>query len=278
MSAQSFPSQHDRFALACFFTATFGWSWLFWRLSGSSGSADSSYLPAVLGVVAGFGPTLAAFGVTRWRSGWAGVLALLKRGVQWRVNWRWYAIVGGLPALMLLIALGVHGILGGTVPKSPATGRWGLAIVNFFLVMLIGGPLGEEFGWRGYALPTLQRWFSAFWSSVILGIVWACWHLPLFFMPNTIQHRLPFGLFWVNVVALSILFTWVYNNTSGSVLISILLHTAVNGWSWVIPVLPGAMNDVRAYAIATLLLTVTSAIVVFAFGARTLTGRSMRNP
>jgi len=227
-------------------------------------------------LVAGFGPMIAAYGVTGCQSGQVGIRALLKPGIQWRVKWRWFIVIWTLPALIYLVALGLHRLLGGALPNSPATGRWGLAIVNFFLVMLVGGPLGEEFGWRGYALPALQRRFSAFWSSVILGIIWACWHLPLFFISGTGQHQLPFGLFLLNTIALSILFTWVYNNTSGSILMSILLHTAVNGWEWVIPIYPSAVNSLRPYAIVAILLTITTAMITLFFGAQTLTGQNNR--
>ncbi len=108
---------------------------------------------------------------------------------------------------------------------------------------------------------------------MILEIIWACWHLPLFFISGTGQHQLPFGLFLLNTVALSILFTWVYNNTSGSILMSILLHTAVNGWASVIPIYPSAANSLRPYAIATALLIIIAALIVLVFGARTLTGQ-----
>lgn len=268
MRSHSTTPKQNGVVLWIYFVISFAWSWSFWRL------AVLTY-PA-LGIVAGFGPMIAAWGVTGWQFGQVGIWALLKRGIQWRVKWRWFVIVWTLPALVLLMALRLHGILGGALPNSPATGHWGLAIVNFFLVMLIGGPLGEEFGWRGYALPAFQRRFNAFWSSVILGIIWACWHLPLFFISGTGQHQLPFGLFLLNTIALSILFTWVYNNTSGSILMSILLHTAVNGWEWVIPVYPSAANSLRPYVIVTILLTITAAIITLSFGARTLTGQSNR--
>ncbi len=265
MRSDSTTPKQNSAALWIYFVVSFVWSWLFWQLAVLTHPA--------LSIVAGFGPTIAAFGVTGWQSGQVGIRALLKRGIRWRVNWRWFVVVWTLPALIYLVALGLHGILGGALPNSQATGRWGLAIGNFFLVMLTGGPLGEEFGWRGYALPAFQRKFSAFWSSVILGIIWVCWHLPLFFISGAVQHQLPFGLFLLNTIALSILFTWVYNNTSGSILMSILLHTAVNGWAWVIPILPSDANSLRPYAIATALLIIIAALIVLVFGARTLTGQ-----
>lgn len=80
------------------------------------------------------------------------------------------------------------------------------------------------------------------------------WHLPLFFIPGTVQQQFPIALFFLNTIALSILFTWLFNQTGGSVVIAIVLHTAVNSWSWVIPILPNVADSLRPYSIATVLL------------------------
>jgi uncharacterized protein len=112
-----------------------------------------------------------------------------------------------------------------------------LAAVNFLLVFLIGGPLGEEFGWRGFAQPALQvrwGWRSA---SLLLGLVWAVWHLPLFYSPGTAQSHLPLGWYALSAVASSVVFAWLYQRSRGSVLPALVLHTAVNAWSSVIPVM-----------------------------------------
>jgi membrane protease YdiL (CAAX protease family) len=101
-----------------------------------------------------------------------------------------------------------------------------LAQLGNFLPLLILGPLSEEIGWRGYALGRLQTRWNALTSSLIVGLVWALWHLPLFMMVGTSQHELglPFIGFLVGFMANSILYTWLYNNTKQSLWSAILLH------------------------------------------------------
>jgi membrane protease YdiL (CAAX protease family) len=101
-----------------------------------------------------------------------------------------------------------------------------LGQLGSFLPLLILGPLSEEIGWRGYALERPQTRWNALTSSLIIGLVWALWHLPLFMMEGTSQHELglPFIGFLVGFVANSILYTWLYNNTKQSLWSAILLH------------------------------------------------------
>ena len=135
------------------------------------------------------------------------------------------------------LAAAAHVALGGVLPPSPAAGHLLLVAANFILVFLVGGPLGEELGWRGYALPELQRrwgWRSA---SLVLGATWALWHLPLFYSAGTVQSRLPLGLFALSAMASSVVFAWLFNRTQRSLLPVLVLHTAVNAWSSVIPIM-----------------------------------------
>ena len=101
-------------------------------------------------------------------------------------------------------------------------------LVSFPLVLIFGGALFEEGGWRGFALPRLQRLHGSFIGTLILGILWACWHLPLFWItvwgtPPTILNMV---LYIPSVIFMTIVFTWVFNNTEGSILLAILLHTS----------------------------------------------------
>ena len=137
----------------------------------------------------------------------------------------------------MALAAAAHIALGGAIAPSPAIGHVPLAAVNFVLVLLLGGPLGEEFGWRGYALPALQERYSWRFASLILGVVWGVWHLPLFYIADTAQSHIPFALFMLSTIALSVLFTWLFNRAGGSVLPALVLRTSVNAWSWVIPIM-----------------------------------------
>src|SRR4028119_395994 len=168
-----------------------------------------------------FGPALAAIIVVAVADGGAGLRALLGRVARWRVGARWYAVALGLPAVLALAALGLHSVLGAQMSVELG----GLSVLSFVVFVLI---VGEELGWRGYALPRLLAGRSALSASLILGVLWGAWHLPTFFVPGAPQYGLPFSAFVLLTVAYSVVFSWVYLHTRGSVLIATLLHGAIN--------------------------------------------------
>jgi membrane protease YdiL (CAAX protease family) len=173
------------------------------------------------------GPTLAAFIMTGTTEGREGIRCLLRRYVLWRVGLRWYLIVLlGPPVIMLFVTIVLPGALASfktLAPLHPLS-----LLVSFPLVLIFGGALIEEGGWRGFALPHLQRLHGPLVGTLILGILWACWHLPLFWItvwgtPPTILNMV---LYVPSVIFMTIVFTWVFNNTEGSILLAILLHTS----------------------------------------------------
>ena len=178
-------------------------------------------LSPLWGFPALFGPALAAIFVAAVAGGRAEVKDLLGRVVRWRVGAGWYVVVLGLPAGLALAAAGLHLALG--TDSSIEFG--GLSVLSFVVFVLI---IGEELGWRGYALPRLLAGRSALSASLILGALWGAWHLPTFFVPGAPQYGLPFSAFVLFTIAYSVLFTWVYLHTRGSVLIATLLHGAIN--------------------------------------------------
>jgi membrane protease YdiL (CAAX protease family) len=173
------------------------------------------------------GPTLAAFIVTGATEGREGIRRLLRRYVLWRVGFRWYLVVLlGPPAIILLATIVLPGALASfrtLAPLHPLP-----LLVSFPLVLVFGGASFEEGGWRGIALPRLQRLHGPLVGTLILAPLWACWHLPLFWVtvwgtPPTILNMV---LFLASVIFMTIVFTWVFNNTKGSILLAILLHTS----------------------------------------------------
>lgn len=240
--------------LLLFFALTFAWSWLFWW-----GSSVLKSGPALLlSTLASFGPSVAALIVVGYTQGRAGLRDWLRRCWQWRVGIRWLAFGLFLPLVVMALAAALHKALGGTLAPSPAREHLPLVVLNFMLVFFLGGPLGEELGWRGYALPRLQERYGWRIASVGLGIVWGLWHLPLFFIPNTVQSQIPFALFLLSTIAMSILFAWLFNRTQESVVPALVLHTALNAWpSLVVPLLPNR-DDFRAYGLAVGLLTLVA--------------------
>jgi membrane protease YdiL (CAAX protease family) len=175
------------------------------------------------------GPTLAAFIMAGVTEGRAGIRRLLHRYVLWRVGLRWYLVILiGPPVIILLVTIVLPGALASFQTLAPLDPL--LLLVSFPLVLIFGGPLFEEGGWRGFALPRLQRLHGPFVGTLILGILWACWHLPLFWItvwgtPPTILNMV---LYIPSVIFMAIVFTWVFNNTKGSLLVAILLHTSVD--------------------------------------------------
>ena len=173
------------------------------------------------------GPTLAAFIMTGATEGRAGIRRLMHRYVLWRVGLGWYLVVLlGPPVIVLLATIVLPGALASfqtLTPLQPLP-----LLVSFPIVLIFGGALFEEGGWRGFALPRLQRLHGPLVGTLILAPLWACWHLPLFWVtvwgtPPTILNMV---LFLAAVIFMTIVFTWVFNNTKGSILLAILLHTS----------------------------------------------------
>jgi uncharacterized protein len=201
--------------LIVFFVLAYAFSWWPWPLY-ASGLAPSAII--------GFGPFLAALVVLALTRGKVGILGLLKRMVRWRVRPVWYAVALLLPVGIALGATVLNVLLGARPPSSAELGAWPSLIPTFFLLLLIPGIGGawEEPGWRGYALPTLQAGRSALLASLILGIVWAFWHLPLM-----LYGVIPWSDLAL-VTVQSVVFAWLFNNTAGSVLLVMLFHTMNN--------------------------------------------------
>ena len=182
-----------------------------------------------------FGPALAAVIMTAIIAGKSGLQDLRQRMRQWRAPWRWYLfILLGIPALLMLGIVLQPGALASFHDLSP------LILVSypfaFIATFFGGGPLGEEVGWRGFALPRMQRQYGPLWGTLLLGVLWSCWHLSDFLTASkgggqgtgwtTFLGNFP--VFTLSVLSLAIVFTWIYNHTGGSIFTAILAHTSVN--------------------------------------------------
>jgi hypothetical protein len=257
--------------LAVYFALAFVLAWVFWVPAALSeqGAVGGSPPTALLVVLGTFAPSVAAVLVAA-RKGGAGARPLLGQLLRWRVGPGWYAVALFGPAALMLVAIGLHVALGGAVPDFPEPSRWPLVAVNLVLVLLVGGPLGEELGWRGFALPRLQARHGALRASVVLGVVWALWHLPLFAVPGAPQGQVPFLLFVAQAVALSVFFAWAYNGSAGSLPIVLLLHASVNTWAGALRILPEATGSLLPWILATALACLVAVALVLAYGSSTL--------
>lgn len=217
-----------------FLGITFAWSWALWLLLLATQDITSvdSYSAQTLGIIfaGAFGPTIGALVVTYMQSGWAGIRTLLGRLFVWRVGLRWYALLL-LPFIMWLITVQLVGRLQGVAFEF--TGSV-LMVIPALLSSLLGGPIAEEIGWRGWLLPQLQQRYSLVRASVLVGIIWGAWHLPAFFLPGIALGEsetgalIPIMRYFMVLIAMSIICGWVSSNTRRSLLIDMLLHAAFN--------------------------------------------------
>ncbi|HEU4910189.1 MAG TPA: CPBP family intramembrane glutamic endopeptidase, partial [Propionibacteriaceae bacterium] len=159
-----------------------------------------------------------------------GVGDLGRRLVRWRVRWWWYPVVLVGPLVLSLIAAGLAVLLGEPwTAVRPAALRLSIpALVLTFLILMISDGLGEELGWRGYLLPRLLRRYRAIPASVILGFGWWLWHLPLVWTAGAAMEGQPLWLLLADLMAKSLIFTYVFLGTQGSVLFAIMLHASTN--------------------------------------------------
>ncbi len=177
--------------------------------------------------ILGFGPFLAAVAVLGLTVGKPGVKALFRSMVKWRVGLRWWAAAVLTPILLTTVATALNVALGASVPTSEELSRWPDALVTALLILCVPfiGGAWEEPGWRGYALPRLLASLSPMTGSLVLGVVWAVWHVPLFLTGD--QHWSDLVL----VICASVVFTWLFQNALQSVLIAMVLHAANNAVS-----------------------------------------------
>jgi CAAX protease family protein len=200
-----------RFPLTAYFVLAYALTWWVYPLL--------RFNP-LIGLLGLFGPAVAAILMTAATEGWAGVRALLRRVVRWRVPLPWWAVALGLPAVLSLMAGLLHAVVAST---GLMFGR--LTVLDLVLVVLV---VGEELGWRGYALPRLLERFSPLAASAVLGLLWGAWHLPTFFIPGTPQYGHSVPAFLLLTTAYSILLTWLWRPTMGSVLVATLAHGMIN--------------------------------------------------
>lgn len=250
----------DRHGLFSFFVLAFALSWAFWVGVAASGLGESLGVVAV--IPGAFGPPVAALVVVWVRGdsvrGWFRSVAGIRASV------RWYALAFALP--LAVVATGTLVLVATDVPLVP--GELPFRVVAFlptilFMALLGGGQ--EELGWRGFALPALERRTTPWLAALALGVVWAAWHLPLFYLPGASQYGGPFATYTVGVVGLSVVFTWLFNR-SGSVAVAVTLHGCYNASLVLYPVpvdrltdggLALAVGAVGVWVVALALLVVT---------------------
>ena len=253
-----------RSGLLAFVALTFALSWGFWGLMLVAFDGDS--LGGLVGPIGAFGPPLAALLLAveegETRPFWAGI-------GRWRIGW-WWVAVALLPFAVLLIGWAALLALGLPAIPDETPALVTLPLVIVFLMLFGGGQ--EEPGWRGFALPRLQAHMNALAASVLLGLVWAAWHLPLFVFDASGQAGLSLGVYFPYVIGLSVILTSVFNSTGGSVLAVMVLHALVNLAGGFIPMRVSATAE-----LATLVAVwIVAGILITAYGPTHLSRRERR--
>lgn len=196
-----------------------------------------------------FAPGLVALALTARASGRAGVLGLLRRILKAHVGARWYVFAAGyMAAIKLTVAL-VHRLATGAWPRFGPT-PWYIMLLA--IVISTWAQVGEEVGWRGYALPRLAVRLGLGWSSILLGVIWAWWHLPLFLILGTDTSGQSFPVYLLQGAALSVAMAWLYWRTEGSLLLVMLMHAAVNNTKDIVP--SGVAGATNPFALSTTLV------------------------
>jgi membrane protease YdiL (CAAX protease family) len=266
--------------LTIFFVLTFGITW------GLAVIATGDLLPIAIpaplvtisAIMLHYGPAMAAILLVGITGGRTAIRSLIGKLGHWRVGFSWYLFIFLYPLLLRLAAVGIDVMLGGQSPAflnaaEVPVGNPALLIPVVFLVVFFQAGLAEEIGWRGYALPGLQHRYGAVVSSVILGIIWWIWH----FHPVNFASLWPVaGWYLYNILSFTILLTWVYNNTDGSILLAALFHTASNVCDWIVPTFSPVSGSatLRPFIIQGTLGWIFAIGVIVFFGAQQLSRKA----
>jgi membrane protease YdiL (CAAX protease family) len=274
-------------SLVIFFVLAFAISWAVWipTALASYGIVSFQIDSTLSGLLGVFGPFVAALITTAIYDGRTGFSTLFKRLLTWRVGIRWYMFVLFWPAVLSLAKTTFAVLLGSAVPdfsQPPFVRLYPLPpeLLNttpfivflpvvFLQQMLIGSSMGEEPGWRGYALPRLQAHQSSLRASLLLGLLWGVWHFPLWLTKGHPMQATFLGWPLLGLIATTILFTWVYNNTKGSLLLALLFHTSI--------AITGLfLSSADAHPLLDVVLTwVMAGLVIAVFGPKYLSREAM---
>jgi membrane protease YdiL (CAAX protease family) len=272
-----------RYPLTAFFTLAFGVSWILWTpyvlgMQGLGVEPEFDFpkflgTSQLLGVLPGayLGPITAAFIVTLVADGREGIKHWARRLVRWGVNWKWYAaILIGVPGSIILATFALPGAAGNAKMIGATVA---VMYIPMLVLQFVTTALAEEPGWRDFALPRLQDRFGATLGTVVLGLLWGCWHLPLFFTewggyPDATW--LQPVVFIAACVPLSLVMTWVFNKTGQSLPIVMVLHASINAtyslvWPEVFPTLNSSKDTINAQLIAG---TVVALVLIIATRGR----------
>jgi len=229
----------NQYPLVIFFCLAYAITWVLWGMLIALSLDIKNPRGGFLNALAIFGPSLAGIILTFVLNGRQGLFDLFARLSPVHAGLRWVGISLLVPFLIIIVALLIGMGMGSPIPAKLTVSIWLLPLLlEAIRIFFAGGPLGEEIGWRGFALPRLlQSHKDTMKASLKLGLVWGIWHAPIYAVAGTGQNEILksggsflilFPAFVIWVMGLAVIFTWLYKSTSGNLLIAILFHTAVN--------------------------------------------------
>ena len=248
-----------------YFLLTFLVTWSLWFAAaalaapGNTGFFGGRGPVFLLGI---FAPALVAIALTAQAEGRSGVKRLLARIGHWQVGARWYIIAISYFAVIKLAAALVHRVVTGEWPQF---GDTPVVIMLLGIAVSLWAQAGEEVGWRGYALPRLAQYVGLGGASLVIGFAWAAWHLPLFVLPDSGSTGQSFPVYLLHVMAMSVVFAYVYWKTGGSLLLVMLMHAAVNNTTGIVPTAVG--GDITPIALGGSLIAWATVAVSWAVAA-----------
>jgi uncharacterized protein len=227
-------------ALLGFFLVTFALTWTAWLAPAAPGEGAFFGVGGPVFLFGVWAPAVLALALTAYEEGRAGVVRLLARIGQWQVGVRFYLFAIGYMAATKLLAALIHRIALG---EWPTFGNTPLPLMLGAILVSTWAQAGEEVGWRGYALPRLATYLGLGGASVLLGVIWALWHVPLFYLQGSGSEGQSFPIYLLHVTALSVAMSWLYWKTEGSLLLVMLMHASVNNTTGIVPAaVPNAVN------------------------------------
>ncbi len=228
MHDRSLATRHP---VTAFYILAFAISWLGWVPQALYARRAFPFDNPLFNLLAGAGPTLAAVIVLLRLRDTAGIRRLFGSLLQWKASPGWFVFVFGFWAVTAAVALGIGAVLG-SAPPALDQFAWG-SLVPIFVMMLFSN-VWEEIGWRGFALPRLQERYNDLMIAFIMGILWSLWHLPLMLNPSSPMAGLPWAGELIFSLALTIIYTWLYLHTGGSLLFVSIFHAMSNTIAFVL--------------------------------------------
>lgn len=249
----------DDYPLGSYLVITFAFSWTAWSIGGTVESQSLALLTVIIG---GFGPMVGALTMVR-NEGEVALRTWLRRQLRFRGPGRWYVLALVIPLLYPVAMTAYFAATGASLTPSALLDRVPVYLGSLVFVFVLGGGQ-EEFGWRAYLQPRLLDRWDAVRTSLAIGVVWACWHLPLYAIPGHIYADRPFSSYILLVVAFAFVFTWLHEAADRRLPVVMLLHAGVNSTGALVPVRRALLPEVQTSHTLTLVMLATTLLILVA--------------